>query len=115
MLITQSDDGYIGLRQSLTGVFDKAVCSPFNNVSDEHGFTEDGKSVSPFNHHSSVRERFRPTDLAGQNPGSDASGGRLSPFHPAAPAPLQDENEPQGNRDVAQARFETRPERLTNR
>ncbi len=27
MLITQSDDGYFGLRQSLTGVLDKAVAS----------------------------------------------------------------------------------------
>ena len=27
MLITQSDDGYFGLRQSLTGVLDKAVSS----------------------------------------------------------------------------------------
>ncbi len=39
MLIALSDDGYFGLRQSLAGVFDKAVTSTFGSVSDEHGLT----------------------------------------------------------------------------
>ena len=30
------------------GVFDKAVSSWFDNVSEEHGLTEDGKTVPPF-------------------------------------------------------------------
>ncbi len=30
------------------GVFDKAVSSWFDNVSEEHGLTEDGKTVAPF-------------------------------------------------------------------
>ena len=47
MLITWSDDGYFGLRQSLAGVFDKAVSSWFDDVSEEHGFTEDGKTLEP--------------------------------------------------------------------
>ncbi len=48
MLITRSDDGYFGLRKNLTGVFDKAVSSSFDNLSEEHGLTEDGKTVAPF-------------------------------------------------------------------
>ena len=48
MLITRSDDGYFGLRQSLTGVFDKAVSSWLDNASEEHGLTEDGKTVALF-------------------------------------------------------------------
>ena len=30
------------------GVFDKAVSSCFDNVSEEHGLTEDGNTVPPF-------------------------------------------------------------------
>ena len=48
MLITRSDDGYFGLRQSLSGVFDKALSSWIDNVPEEHGLTEDGKTVAPF-------------------------------------------------------------------
>ncbi len=48
MLITRSDDGYFGLRRSLAGVFDKAVSSWFDHLSEEHGLTEDGKTVAPF-------------------------------------------------------------------
>ena len=29
------------------GVFDKAVSSWFENISEEHGLTEDGKTVAP--------------------------------------------------------------------
>ena len=47
MLITRSDDGYFGLRQSLSRVFDKAVDSWFDSVFEEHGLTEDGKAVAP--------------------------------------------------------------------
>ena len=47
MLITRSDDGYFGLRQSLAGVFDKAVSSGCGNAFEEHGLTEDGKTVAP--------------------------------------------------------------------
>ncbi len=39
MLITRSDDGYFGLRQRLTGVFDKDVALWFNHVSEGHGVT----------------------------------------------------------------------------
>ena len=37
------DSGWHGL-----GVFDKAVSSWFDNMSEEHGLTEDGKTVAPF-------------------------------------------------------------------
>ncbi len=47
MLITRSDDGYFGLRQSLSGVFSKAVSSRFDDAFEEHGLTEDGKTVAP--------------------------------------------------------------------
>ena len=39
MLITRSDDRYFRLRQSLAGVFDKAVSSRFENVYEEHDLT----------------------------------------------------------------------------
>ena len=35
------------MRQSLIAVFDKAVSSWFDNASEEHGLTEDGKTVAP--------------------------------------------------------------------
>ncbi len=35
--------GYHGL-----GIFDKAVSSSFDNISEERGLTEDGKAVAPF-------------------------------------------------------------------
>ncbi len=47
MLITRSDDGYFGLRRSHSGGFDKAVSSLCDKVSEEHGLTEDGKTVVP--------------------------------------------------------------------
>ncbi len=48
MLITRTDDGYLGLRQSLAGVFDKAVSSLGENRFEEHGLTEVGKAVALF-------------------------------------------------------------------
>ncbi len=62
MLITRSDDGYFGLRQSLAGVFDKAVSSWFGNASDEHGLTEDGKTVAPLFHGLLFRRDFVPSN-----------------------------------------------------
>ena len=47
MLITRSDDGYFGLRQSLTGAFDKAVSSCCDKAFEEHGLTDEGKTVAP--------------------------------------------------------------------
>jgi hypothetical protein len=47
MLTTQSDNGYFGLRRSLARVFDKAVSSWCENACEEHGLTEDGKTVAP--------------------------------------------------------------------
>ncbi len=37
----------LGLRRSLAGAFDKAVSSWFDNASEEHGLTDDGKTVAP--------------------------------------------------------------------
>ena len=42
-VIAMETRGYHGF-----GVFDKAVSSWFNNVFEEHGLTEDGKTVPPF-------------------------------------------------------------------
>ncbi len=47
MLITRSDDGYFGLRRSLDGVFDKVASSWRDNAFENHGLTEDGKTVAP--------------------------------------------------------------------
>ena len=47
MLIMRSDDGYFGLWQSLDRDFDKAVASRVDNVSEERGLTDDGKTVAP--------------------------------------------------------------------
>ncbi len=58
MLITRSGDGYFGLRQTLTGVFDKAVSSSFDNLSEEHGLTGDGKTEPPFLPHSVPNSPF---------------------------------------------------------
>ncbi len=58
MLITRRDDGYFGLRRSLDGVFDKAVCSWLVNGSEEHVLIEDRKTVAPFSR-ISVPQAFR--------------------------------------------------------
>ena len=38
----------LDIRYHGFGVFDKAVSSLFDNVFEEHGITEDGKTVAPF-------------------------------------------------------------------
>jgi len=47
-IVSAERDGYFGLRQSLAGDFDKALASWIENVIEEHGLTEDGKTVPPF-------------------------------------------------------------------
>ena len=47
MLITRRDYGDFGLKQSLGDAFETSVVSPFDNVSEEHGLTDDGKTVPP--------------------------------------------------------------------
>ena len=46
-IVLAERDGHFGLRQSLIGVFLKAVSLTFKSVSPEHGLTEDGKTVAP--------------------------------------------------------------------
>ena len=59
MLITRSDDGYFGLRQSLTGAFDKAVSSCCDKAFEEHGLTDEGKTVAPISLRLFFQKHFR--------------------------------------------------------
>ena len=80
MLITRSDDGYFGLRQSLSGVFDTAMSSFFENAFEEHGLTEDGKTVAP------VIEAYRSKSICAAAAARTPHPQVVSSHHPSLPA-----------------------------
>ncbi len=68
MLITRSDDGYFGLRQSLSGVFSDAVAPYFRIRIKEHCVTEYGHAVALFFSPTAVSPvRFNQTENRSKN------------------------------------------------